>query len=258
MKYFTLLFAVLICTCASNTGSAGNSTGGGQVDLSPFLLTLPRQGELVILGVSGRQSSKDDEIYLAKEDAARKVSMYNGVWASTRTIQNIGSGLFDYYVDSEAYVEYDRNLERYMDALSYDADRDVIRNEDGAIFIRFTYPAAFPGNIDYSFRRNPDGSPEWTNRPPQEIGGFIAGVGRSGRLSRFGDTVMKSYEDAATSIASKVSTSVTTSDSSSLYQNQSVIRSRSSGNLTQFLVLETWIDPNNRAVYTLAIAREAN
>ena len=258
MKYETLLFAMLVCACASNNGKTDNSAAIMQAALSSHLLTLPRQGELVILGVSGRQSSKDDEIYLAKEDAARKVSMYNRVWAGTQSIQSIGSGLFDYYVDSEILVEYDRNLERYMDALSYDPDRDLIRNEDGAIFIRFTYPAAFPGNIDYRFGRNLDGSPEWTNRPPHEIGGFLAGVGRSGRQSRFGDTVMKSYEAAAASIASKVLTSMTTSDTSSLNQNETMIRSQSSGILTQFLVLETWIDPNNRAVYTLAVARNAD
>ena len=126
------------------------------------------------------------------------------------------------------------------------------------MFIRFTYPTAFPGYIFYSFMRNPDGSPEWIRRPPQEIGGFIAGVGFSGRLERLRDTMMRSYESAAAAIVSQTSTSIETIDTLIGWQTETHILRQSTGFLTHFTVLEVWIDPRNGAVWTLAIARAAD
>ena len=251
VKYVSLLCAALFCACASNNTNTVRSTPSETLSF----VTLPKSGELHVLGVTGRQSSRTAEIEMAMEDAARKVSMYHIVWASIDAVQNIGSSFFDYYVDSKTRVEYDMRLERYMQRLKFDPDRDVSRNKDGAVFVSFTYPAAFPGNISYNYGKNPDGSPEWVHKPPREIGGFAAGIGRSGRLSKFGDTFKKSYEAAAASIVSNASTSIMTKDSSVQSQVNSQIILQSSGYLTHFLVLETWIDPETRAVYTLAIAK---
>ena len=215
----------------------------------------PGSGALVIMGISPRLSSHDDELRTAHEDAARKASMYNGVWATVESIQNIGAGFFDYYVASETRVEYDQNLGPYMARLSYDPKKDVSRNQDGALFVRFTYPAAFPGNIRYNFGKNSDGSPEWTTRQPTEISGYAAGVGRSGRLSSFNNTVLKAYEAAAANIASRVSNELRAVDTMVQSSAESQIHSFSSGRLRNFLVLEIWIDPSTRAVWTLAVAQ---
>ena len=161
-----LLFytALLLCACSSSgsveSGSmppAGNK--GNYANFPGFWLTLPKQDALVIIGLSGRQVKRTAEIESAREDAARKASMYNGIYASFQSVQSIGSGLFDYYTDSETRVEYDQDLEKYMDRLSFDPKRDVITTDDGS-FVRFTYPAVFPGNIGYKFARSSNGSPE--------------------------------------------------------------------------------------------------
>jgi hypothetical protein len=91
-----------------------------------------------------------------------------------------------------------------------------------------------------------------------EISGYIAGVGRSGRLSRVSDTVMRSCDAAVASIVSKVFTEVGIRENSTNYSNESQIHRQSMGNLTEFLVLETWTDPRNGAIYTLAVAKPAN
>jgi len=126
------------------------------------------------------------------------------------------------------------------------------------VFIRFSYPVSFPGNISYVFARNKNGSPEWTTRPPKEINGFIAGVGYSGRQLYIRNTFEKSCNAAAADIISIVSTVMTTSVVSAEGYNSSLIHQQSAGHLSHFLVLETWIDPNTLAVWTLAIARKAD
>ena len=253
VKNQLILFAVLsLCSCASV------NSGPKEIVGTPSLLSLPKPDELIIIGISPRLSDKADEINTAREDAARKVSMFHSVWATTETIQNIGAGYFDYYVETITSVDYNQNLEPYMERLSFDPDRDVTRNQEGTIFVRFTYPASFPGNISYYYGKNRDGSPEWTTNPPHEINGFLAGVGRSGRLSRVPDTILKAYEAAAASIASSTSTSITASNTEVQSMTESQIRSRSYERLTNFLVLETWIDPNTRAAWTLAVAQTQN
>jgi len=142
-----------------------------------------------------------------------------------------------------------------MNRLQFDPDKDLARDRDGVTYIRFSYPANFPGTINHRSVENPDGSPEWTTRPPDMINGFIAGVGRSGRQERFSNTVRRSYEAAVISIVSKVSTSMETSDTAIQSQTETQIRRQSSGTLSNFLVLEIWVDPETRAVWTLAIAR---
>ena len=220
--------------------------------------TLPGQNALVILGVSGRQLNHADEIAIAREEAARKASMYHGVTASAVELLSMGPGYLDYIHESYSWVDYEQPFENYTDRLSFDEKKDIFRDRNGNIFIRFSYPATFSGNINYQFERNPDGRPAWINRPPSEIGGFMAGVGRSGRLFRYSDTFRASFEAAAVAIASRASTYIGEDDTSS--QNQAAIQTyrRSVGRLTQFLVLETWIDPETSAVYTLAIAQPAN
>ena len=250
-----ILAALLFCACLSTEPSGPISSGA---DRFGNFVTLPRSGNLVVIGVSGRQSSRDAEIEIAREDAARKVSMYHGMWVSIVSGQNIGAGFLDYNVFTDFFVDYDEQLEKYFDRLNFDPDRDLSRNNDGVVFIRFTYPAAFPGNISYSSMRNPDGSPEWVRNPPQEIGGFIAGVGTSGRQERLRDTMRRSYESAAAAIVSHASTSVQTIDTAIGGQTETHILRESAGFLTHFTVLEVWIDSRNGAVWTLAIARSVD
>jgi hypothetical protein len=182
--------------------------------------------------------------------------MYHGVQVNFENIQDIGANFFDYFTSSEIELEYDKELEKYKDKFVFDENRDIMAG-NGGLFIRFTYPASFPGIVSYRFTRNQNGSPEWTTHPPREINGFIAGVGYSGRQLYIRDTFEKSYNAAAADIISRLSTVMTSSGVSAEGYNSSLIRQESKGRLSHFLVLETWTDPKTQAVWTLAIARGA-
>jgi hypothetical protein len=248
-KLLLVVFALTLCACASS-GAPGTPVS--------HIITHPNQGNLVILGVSARLSTRANELAAATEMAARKAAMYHGLTASLEEVQIIGASFFDYVHDTHSWVDYDRQLERYMDRLSFDPDKDLVRDSNGNVFIRFNYPAAFPANIRYQSDRDPDGRPEWIRRPPEEINGFVAGVGRSGRLDRFADTFTRSYEAAALAIAARISTTIEIEGSTIQNQTTSQFHRHSIANMTQFLIIETWIDPQTRAVYTLAIAQPAN
>ena len=253
MKRLIIIGITLILfACAGSPGAGSNSS---TIKNTSHIITLPEPGNLIILGVAGRQTTRERELNIAKEDAARKASMYHWVYGTSVEWQYIGPGFFDYDVGSASWLDYDEQLEAYMNRLQFDPDKDLARDRDGVTYIRFSYPANFPGSVGYWIGKNPDGSPEWTTRPPDRINGFVAGVGHSGRQIRFSDTVRKSYEAAVISIVSKVSTSIETSDTSIYSQNEIQIRRQSSGALNNFLVLEIWIEPETMAVWTLAIAR---
>jgi len=243
----------MLFACAGSPPSGSNSPP--PIDFS-HIITLPEPGRLIFLGVAGRQSTRERELNIAKEDAARKASMYHWVYGTLVEWQYIGSGFLDYDIGSASWLVYDEQLELYMDKLQFDPDKDLTRDHNGVTYIRFSYPANYPGNISYWIGKNPDGSPEWTTRPPNSINGFIAGVGRSGRQERFINTVRRSYEAAVISIVSKVSTSIETTDTVLQSQTESQIRRQSSAILSNFLILEIWTDPETGAVWTLAIAQE--
>ena len=249
-----LCVSLLFCACASSgaSGSAGGSFAPG----NSFWITLPRPGSLVIIGASGRQSKRDAEIELAREDAARKAAMYHRVQADVENIQNIGPHSLYYYTGYEMDLDYDADLPKYADALTFNSSRDVLK-VDGGVIVRFSYPSSFPASINYGFAREADGSPAWVRHPPDEIGGFMAGVGFSARQFYFRDTFEKSCDAAIAALVSKLSTVVTVDMTSDGDRNSIVTYQRSAGQLDHFLVLEIWIDPKNQSVWTLAIASKA-
>jgi hypothetical protein len=247
--------ALVFLTCASS-GTVKSGQGSYVNADNDYWITLPRQGSLVIIGATGRQLKRESEIDLAREDAARKASMYHGVQVNFESVQDIGANFFDYYAGSEVQLEYDKELEKYKERLVFNEKRDIMTG-NGGVFIRFSYPGFFPRNISYRFARNQNGSPEWTTRPPIEIDGFMAGVGYSGKQFYLKDTFEKSCNAAAADLVSKLSTVVTTGGVSAEGHNSSVIRQQSKGRLSHFLILETWIDPKTQTVWTLAIARRA-
>lgn len=243
--------ALVFCACA---GSQAAGKSGSSAAPDSYWLTLPGAASVPIIGVTGRQSSREAEIDTAREDAARKAAMYHGVYAVSENVQSIGDSVFEYYTGSEIVLQFDTELEKYMERLEFDENRDVRRTSDGGVFVRFSYPVSFPGNISYHFARNSDGSPVWTKNPPREISGFPAGVGFSGRQWRRQDTFKKSCDSAAAAIASQLSTVVTVKETASGSASSSAILQQSTGYLERFLVLETWTDPRTRGVWTLAVA----
>ena len=245
-----------LCACAgTGAGGIGLSRSSGTVDLN-YWLTPPRQTELVVMGISPPQSKRELEITAARQDAARKISMYHSVQANIENIQNVG-GFLDYFAASDASVEYSQEIDQYLEGLSFDPERDVF-TRNNAVFIRFTYPVAFPGTVQYTSGKNSNGSPEWTTNRPQEISGFMAGVGFARKHTRTAETVFKSTESAVVALVSRISSSVNAGETATDTRGGSYVHQQSVGNLSCFLVLETWIDPKTEDVWTLAIAQDAN
>jgi len=223
-------------------------------------ISRPTEGNLVIIGVSGNMSSNRLVISNALDDAAAKVSMYNGITVTYENRQNQATNFFDYENFTKITIDYDTELEHYKERLKYDPEKDVI-DAINAHFIRCTYPASFSGNLQYQIGKNSNGSPRWTTNPPNEIGGYLVGVGYAGRQSTLAKTITASCQSAAAALVIRKSSSLETYDLDAVSQNKNTSTNKntatqkSSGKLTGFLVLETWIDKDSR-VWTLAIAQK--
>ncbi|MCL1991801.1 MAG: LPP20 family lipoprotein [Spirochaetes bacterium] len=246
-KAISVLAALVTLGCA---GSGGAADGGG------FWVTMPGAGSLTIVGVSGPQLSAATVTENAREHAARNASMFHRVEASFFSRQVIGTGIFDFENLSEYTISYDENLGPFMERLTFDPDRDVL-TAAGTTGIRFSYPAFLPAPVSFSQARNPDGSPGWITVPP-EISGYLVGVGHSGRRLRVGDTFANSVNAAIASMIFQISTTTTARQEEANSIITTVYTHESSGSLTNFFVLETWLDPVSLSVWTLAIARPAN
>ena len=252
MTIGTIFSVCIFMSCASSTGAQNSGKSK-----ATHLICLPERNSLIFIGVSGPQLKPEQEIEVAREDAARKVSMYYGLAASFVSIQGIGTNALDFHASSDFQMVYDTQLDRYKDKLTYNPEKDVTYG-DGVVYIRFSYPESFPANISYSNRKEADGSPGWIKQSPQEIGGFMAQVGFARRQQRIRDTINKSSEDAIAGLITRSSSSINTSVSSYNETSSSMITQQSNGRLSHFMVLETWINPEDLSVWTLTIARSVN
>jgi len=263
-----LFFPLIIVSCVSfGIGSGGNDSSavgqgkGRYVETSMqdqsdagLWVSGPLDGNFIIIGVSGRLSKPDDELIAAKEDAARKAAMYQGIQGSVELLNTTGSGgFFDYSADSRLELRYDTNYSNYLESLTFDPQKDVIRIT-GATFVRFKYSAS-AGNISYVPPKY-EGRPSWVNgRNLPEFDGYVTAVGYAGRRSRLRDTVNASCDSAAARLIETASTMVNTDTSMYNELSYSSTYMRSEGRLSNFNVLAIWLDPDNGAVSTLAIAR---
>ena len=221
------------------------------------LISVPARGSLVFLGVSGPQLKPELEVEAAREDAARKVSMYHGLTASFSNVQGSGSNALEYYSDLNFQLEYNTQLDPYKERLTHDPERDVSHG-DNMVYILFSYPGTYPVSINYTSAKERDGSPEWIKSPPLEIGGFMAQVGFARRQYRLRDTIARSSEDAIAQLIARSSSSMSTSDISRNELSSSFFTQQSRGRLLNFMILETWIDLKDLSVWTLTVAKSAN
>jgi len=214
----------------------------------------PSGGTLTVIGVSNPMIKRQDEIAAAKEDAARKTAMYFWIQGKIETVNNTGSGFLDYLYDSNVQLSYDTELEKYKSQLTFDPQNDVLITREG-IFVRFQYPAAV---TEIKYKANiVNGQPSWIkNSGKPEFEGLITAVGFSKNQRRLKDTIYKSTEDAAIRMIESLSTMVNTKEVSVTGQgSSSFIHTISEGILFEFQVIEFWIEPKTRYVYTLAVAR---
>ncbi|MDR0443320.1 MAG: hypothetical protein LBH44_07955 [Treponema sp.] len=278
-KTWLFFAAVLISACSSfNLVSTPKSSGTKSSEAQPSKVTPPqpeasmqelldaglwisgpRDGLLTIIGVSGRLMRPDDEIEAAKQDAAQKLSMYHGIQGSFEIFNFVGGSFMDYEANSALNINYDRNYGQYIERLSFDPEKDVIRG-DGATFIRMKCNVSDLAVNTYSSERK-SGKPVWTNdRDLPHFPGYTTVVGFSGSKSRLQDAVFASCESAVARLIESASTTVTTNDSTIMGQASAAsMHVRSEGRLSSFQVLEFWIEPGTSAVskrvYTLAVAR---
>jgi len=216
------------------------------------------QNNLVIIGVSSRFSDREESIKNALNDAARKLSFFYSVSGSSGSIQYIGAAALDVNFSSDYNLQYDNELDKYIELLDYNPDNDIFEYNN-AFFIttRAAANVSVPAFRGYSISQT---RPEWVEAPPSQIGGFTAGIGFSGRLYSHRDTVVMSYEKAVISIIENMGISV--NGEHFLYQSadafgfeaQSSGGSSSYGTLENFYVIETWTDPSSLSVWTLAVA----
>jgi hypothetical protein len=160
----------------------------------------------------------------------------------------------DYQNNSNVELVYDTDYEKYINQLTFDPQNDVLVTREG-VFIRFQYPANVT-NITYSVKIT-SGRPDWLKDSGSlKFDGFITAVGFSRSQRRLKDTIFKSTEDAAARMIESLSTTVNTRETSVTGQgSSSFVHSVSEGSLYGFQVIEFWIEPETRYVYTLAAAR---
>jgi hypothetical protein len=267
--FFILLFIFSFSNtvfCSGNRESGSQSTNEYITGNTPSQLSMKEQyeaghwiikpsgGALTVIGVSNPMIKRQDEITAAKEDAARKTAMYFWIQGRIETVNNTGSGFFDYLYDSKIELLYDTELEKYKNQLTYDPQNDVLITREG-IFIRFQYPSAVT-EINYNANII-NGQPNWIkNSGKPEFTGFVTAVGFSKNQRRLKDTIIKSTEDAVIRMIENLSTTINTKEVSVAGQgSSSFIHTVSEGKLYDFQVIEFWIEPKTRYVYTLAVAK---
>lgn len=254
---------VLFVSCIS----LGSNTGHGQQPVKYVELSMQQQGDaglwvsgplngrFIIIGVSSRLSNPNEEVPAAKQDAARKAAMYHGTQGSFELTNSTGTGgFFDFSADSKLDLQYDPNYAQYIERLTFDPEKDVMRI-DGATMVRFQYNIS---NVDINYiPKISSDRPLWVNsRNLPEFTGYTTAVGHAGKRSQLKDTVNASCDSAVASLIQSASTQVTVGDSSGLGLGfKADFHTKSEGRLMNFTILEFWINPENKSVSTLAIAR---
>jgi len=226
-----------------------------------FFLSLPDENGLVFIGCTGKRSNPKETLQFALEDAARQAAIFHKVSGEFSLVNNIGSGAFDYYNGTYTLIDYDvEGSKQYIDQLQFDADTDTLETEN-TFFVKTMYSSALPFPVSYRPVHRADQKPDWVDNPPLEIEGYEVGTGYSGRFSSLTDTYRNSSRNAVIDIIRKIN--ATTMSSGMLYQNTGSLFGykttndntvHSFGTLTGFYVLDTWMDPHDKSVWTLAIA----
>ena len=219
---------------------------------SGYWIVRSSNNKLIVIGVSNPMSRRESEIAAAKEDAARKVAMFYGVYGNIQTVSRTGSSFFDYMHDSNVELTYNTNPEIYIDQLTFDPQNDVLITGE-AVFVRFQHNTAII-NIDYRARMI-NGHPSWTrNHDLPEFDGYTTAAGFAQNQRRLKDTISKSTENAVARIIEELSTTVNAREIITGQGSSSFIQTKSEGRLINFMVIDFWIEPETRCVYTLAIA----
>jgi hypothetical protein len=265
-KWRRLLLSSLVWVLAACAGGSVFRTGdtAPPPPITPFLNSIPAPNGLVFIGAATKRSNPNETVQFALEDAARRVAAYQRVYGEYALMNNIGSGTFDYAHSTHMFLSYDiAESKQYVDALQFNADTDIFEM-DNTVIVRTIYPDALPVPVQYRpVYRTADQKPGWVDAPPLEIAGYEVGIGYSSRYSSLTDTYTNSFHNAIFAIIRNINSTSQSNDF--LYQNTgSLFGYKTSsdnmiysyGMLAHFYILDTWVDPKNKAVWTLAIAKK--
>jgi hypothetical protein len=219
---------------------------------SGYWVTRPSGSIITVFGTAGRRGNRDEGVRLALLDAARKAALYHGVHGESVAILNQDAGFLDYFSDFDYRLELRRNPEEFLDALIFDRDRNVLE-KNGVVLVRVQYAGV--SDIPPYNSVLEDGIPDWTKKYVVTIPGFLAGIGYSKNKGSFQKTCEASYENALVSLLPQLSVSVDSNDADAAGGRVSHNVTRSVGELTGVMILETWFDRRVNAVWTLLAAR---
>jgi hypothetical protein len=242
---------------ANSAPETGPYSSKPAAESSSFWISTPENGSLVFIGGAAARTKKDEAIRYALSDAARKVSLYLGLYGTNVSVLDVGTGYLDFNADSVLEIVYDSDYEKYVEQLEFDPETDVLATED-SVYVRARWTP--PDSLNTNFVSRRTGRPDWILNPPETIDGYPAAVGRSGAHSRSYSAVIASRENAIAALlrnkhnsleAGVASVETGSGGSMAAASNREVAE----GELSQFYVLEIWIDPADRSVWTLAIAK---
>jgi hypothetical protein len=253
-----VVLSLMINGCATPPPPPQESSIPAQVG---FWNSMPSR-DLVFIGGAGLRSNRDESINLALQDIARKVSIFHAVEGEFVSRVKTGSSFFDYSSDIQSSLSFNEDYLGFTESLEYDPDADVMQIGN-SIFVRARFKGPETMRVRYEMLPPTGGNsrPRWVDSSPTEISGYRVGVGYAGRRASHRDTVNASFEAAIFAIIRTVSGQV--SAGSVNYQGRGAFDYRSAngatvsarGRLSNFYVLDTWIDPANMSAWTLAIAR---
>lgn len=264
----TIIIRSLILSClvyfTACAGVPAFSTASGNSETA-FFNTSPSGNGLVFIGAAGRRSNPKDTLQYALEDAAKRVSMFHRVSGEYAMENNLGSGAFDYSHNTFTSLFYDEaGSHQYIDTFQFDVDSDTMEI-DNTFFIRVVYPSSLSGSVNYRpVYSGQDNKPDWVTNPDFKINGYETGIGFSNRFSSIADTYANSSKNAVFAIIRNINTVSRSSDM--LYQETGSLFgykttndniTYSYGTLNGFYILDTWVDPRAKTIWTLAIARKS-
>jgi len=208
---------------------------------------------LIFIGSARKHLRLTDSVNAALRDAARKVAFFHSVSGEIASHESSGDLVGDTFI-SVFELKDSGDYTQYLDKLEYDSKTDVFET-DSAVFVRVGYRSNTKININYRPVQNNE-KPLWVDNAPSKIGSYLAAVGHSDPRLYHSDTIVASYENAVISLMESACTRTRTIESET---NRSINLSSltvTAGTLTGFYVLDTWTDPANKSVWTLAIARD--
>ncbi|GHT61066.1 hypothetical protein FACS1894109_19330 [Spirochaetia bacterium] len=192
-------------------------------------------------------------------DAARWLSVYSqGITGSITQILASGTSFRDYRQDTQPSLMYPESQQDYIEDMLYDPVKDVLEFRNGVyVRVRYSFPS-YP-RINY-LNTIKAGRPDWIDNPPKTILGYQVGIGMANARVNHRNTLIASYENAIFSLISTVAMHIRAMEeyvdsfAAHSVQQQDISVHTAKGSVEGFYVLETWTDPKDMSVWTLAIA----